>query len=164
MNWIAVIVAALVPMVIGFIWYNPMLFGNAWMKASGMTEEKMKGGNMPVIFGVSFVLSLLLAMYMHPLAIHQANIDGLFFHGNEAPTPDSEEGKFLAEFHEKYDGLHRTFKHGAVHGIFAAIFFILPIMGTNALFERKGWKYILVNAGYWLVTVAIMGGIICGWP
>ena len=33
--------------------------------------------------------------------------------------------------------------------------------GTNALFERKGFRYIAVNAGYWILTLMIMGGIIC---
>jgi hypothetical protein len=32
---------------------------------------------------------------------------------------------------------------------------------TNALFERKGWKYIWINTGYWVITVSIMGGILC---
>lgn len=162
-NYLAVLVAALIPTVIGFLWYNPKLFGNAWMKAADMTEEKMKSANMAVIFGVSFLLSFLLAMYMNVLSIHQNNIDGLFIVGNLEPAPDSEEAIMLANFHEKYDGLHRTFAHGVVHGIFATILFILPIMGTNALFERKGWKYILINVGYWLVTVSIMAGIVCSW-
>ena len=49
-NFLAILVAAVVPMVLGFLWYNPALFGNAWMRESGMTEEKMKSGNMGVIF------------------------------------------------------------------------------------------------------------------
>ena len=55
-NFLAVLVAALVPMVLGFIWYNPKVMGTAWMKETGLTDEKMKGGNMAVIFGVSFLL------------------------------------------------------------------------------------------------------------
>ena len=162
-NWLAVLVAALVPTLIGFIWYS-LLFEKAWMKASGMTEEKIKGGNMPVIFGVSFLLSIMLAMYMNVLSIHQFNLDGLFVVNGQPPAEGSEGAVFLADFHAKYDGLHRTFTHGVVHGIFAAILFILPIMGTSALFERKSWKYILINVGYWLVTVSIMAGIVCAWP
>jgi hypothetical protein len=50
--------AALVPMIIGFIWYHKAVFGKAWMAASGMTDEKAKGGNMPVIFGLSYVLPI----------------------------------------------------------------------------------------------------------
>jgi hypothetical protein len=41
------------------------------------------------------------------------------------------------------------------------LFFALPVMGTNALFERKGFKYIAINVGYWTVTLALMGGVIC---
>ena len=62
-NFLAILVAAVVPMVLGFLWYNPALFGNAWMRESGMTEEKMKSGNMGVIFGVSFLLSIVLAFF-----------------------------------------------------------------------------------------------------
>jgi hypothetical protein len=51
-NRLGQLVAALVPMLIGFIWYNPKVLGNVWMKAADMTDEKVKGGNVPVIFGV----------------------------------------------------------------------------------------------------------------
>ena len=45
LNFLAIVVAAIVPLLIGAIWYNPSVLGTAWMKASGMTEEKMKTGN-----------------------------------------------------------------------------------------------------------------------
>ena len=45
MNFVAIIVAALIPMIIGFIWYHPKVFGNTWMQVAGMTEEKVKTGN-----------------------------------------------------------------------------------------------------------------------
>src|SRR6185437_14036827 len=70
-NFVAVLVAALVPMLIGFIWYNPKTFGNAWMKASDMSEEKMKGANMALIFGLTFVFSFFIAMTMNFVTIHQ---------------------------------------------------------------------------------------------
>ena len=50
LNFLAILVAAIVPLFIGFIWYGPMLFQNAWMREAGMTEEKMKSSNMAVIF------------------------------------------------------------------------------------------------------------------
>lgn len=56
----------------------------------------------------------------------------------------------------------RTFKHGSFHGIIGAIFFALPILGINALFERRGAKYIFLHLGYWVITMALMGGVICG--
>lgn len=61
-NWLAVLVAALVPTLIGFVWYHPKVMGTVWMKAADMTEEKMKGANMGLIFGLSFFFSLMLAI------------------------------------------------------------------------------------------------------
>jgi hypothetical protein len=35
------------------------------------------------------------------------------------------------------------------------------LIGINAVFERKGFKYIAIHTAYWMLTMAIMGGIIC---
>ena len=43
-NFMAIIVAAIVPIFVGFVWYNPKIFGTAWARAAEMTEEKMKSG------------------------------------------------------------------------------------------------------------------------
>ena len=59
-SWLAVVVAAFLTFVLGGLWYGP-LFGKPWMRASGMTEERARQGNMPLIFGLSFVLQLLAA-------------------------------------------------------------------------------------------------------
>ena len=37
MNWLAIIIAALANMVIGFLWYGTWAFGKSWMKLSGHT-------------------------------------------------------------------------------------------------------------------------------
>ena len=55
---------------------------------------------------------------------------------------------------------HDTFQHGAFHGAFMALFVALPIIGQKALFEQRGFKYVLINVGYWVVTLALMGGIL----
>ncbi|NND10814.1 MAG: DUF1761 domain-containing protein, partial [Flavobacteriaceae bacterium] len=67
-----------------------------------------------------------------------------------------------AAFMADYGDAFRTYKHGALHGVLAGLFVALPILGTNALFERKGAKYIFINTGYWVVTLGIMGAILCG--
>jgi hypothetical protein len=61
-NWFAALSAAIGAFVLGGIWYSPILFGKAWMQASGMTEEKIKQGNMAAIFGAAFVWALLGAL------------------------------------------------------------------------------------------------------
>lgn len=61
-NYVAVLLAGVASMVIGFIWYGP-LFGKMWMKLSGITKEKIEEGkkNMPVTYGTMFVGSLIMA-------------------------------------------------------------------------------------------------------
>lgn len=155
--------AALVPMVLGFIWYHPKVFGNAWMQAADMNESKMQGANMPLIFGVSFLLSVFLVGAVTPMVIHQTHLFSIVVDepGFNEKDPNSKVYPMFMAFMEAYGNNFRTFKHGMLHGFFAGIFLALPILGTNALFERKGFKYILVNVGYWAVTLMLMGGILC---
>ena len=162
-NWLAIIAAAFIPMIVGFIWYNPKVFGNTWMKVADMTDEKARGGNMALIFGVSFLFSIMLAMILQALTIHQIGVFSILVEEPGFNDPGSEVAVLYTTFMEKYGMNSRTFGHGAFHGFFAGLFFALPVLGTNALFERKGFKYIAVNAGYWIVTITLMGGIVCGW-
>jgi len=41
-NYLAVLVAAIVYYLGGALWYSPILFGNTWMGLVGLTEEKIK--------------------------------------------------------------------------------------------------------------------------
>jgi len=159
---IPIILAAVVPMITGFIWYNKNVFGTTWMRESGVTEDKMKGANMPLIFGGSFILSIMLAVSMYPLTVHQMHIGSLFQGDPAASDPTSPTGMLLQQIQTATANNFRTFKHGAFHGFLSAVFIILPVLGTNALFERKSFKYLFINVGYWAVTFAIMGAIICG--
>jgi hypothetical protein len=40
-NYLAVLVSAVAYMIIGALWYSPILFGNAWMKGIGKTKEEI---------------------------------------------------------------------------------------------------------------------------
>ncbi|MBP6334445.1 MAG: DUF1761 domain-containing protein [Bacteroidia bacterium] len=163
MNWLIILLAALVPMVTGFIWYHPKVMGTSWMKACGLDEEKLKGANMGMIFGLSFLLSFMLALALNALVIHQNHMYSILLNEPGLSDPNSELGMYVAAFMEKYGNHFRTFKHGAFHGFLAGIFIVLPILGTNAMFERKGWKYTWINTGYWTLTLTLMGGILCAW-
>lgn len=163
-NFLAVLVAALVPMVIGFIWYNPKVLGTAWMNAAGITEEKMKGANMALIFGLTFLFSFFVAMTMNFVTIHQWGMQSsLMTPGVDLKDVSSPIGAYFADYISKYGNNFRSFKHGALHGTITGIMFILPVIAVNGLFERKGFKYIAINTGFWVVCLALMGGIICGW-
>lgn len=59
-NWIAVVVAGLSAFVLGGIWYGP-LFGKAWQRQVGLSDEQVKSANMARTLGISLVLSLIAA-------------------------------------------------------------------------------------------------------
>jgi hypothetical protein len=62
LNWLAVLAAGISAFVVGGIWYSPTLLGNVWMKENRFTEESIKNGNKGKIFGLTFLLSLVMAM------------------------------------------------------------------------------------------------------
>lgn len=157
MNFYALLAAAFSTLVVGFIWYNPKVFGTIWMKESGLTEDKMKGGNMLLIFGISFFYAFLMSFILQSLTIHQTGALGMV--GGDASIAKPS----YAAFMQDYGLAFRTFKHGALHGFLTGLFFALPLIGTNALYERKSFKYTLINGGFWIVCFMIMGGIICAW-
>lgn len=158
-NLLAILVAALSSFVVGFIWYNPKVFGTIWMKEIGMTEEKAQKGNMLKIFGLTFVYAFMLAFMMPNLVIHQSGalsmIGGPMLIDSAKPS--------YAAFMADYGDVFRTYKHGALHGFISGIFIALPIVSINGLFEQKSWKYMAIQAGYWTTILTTMGAIICGW-
>jgi hypothetical protein len=157
LNFYAILVAAASTLVVGAVWYSPMLFANAWMKESGLTEEQLKKGNMLKIFGLTFIFSIMIAMIMQVLTIHQFGAIGMV--GGDPTKALPSYNAFMAD----YGTVFRTFKHGALHGFMSGLFFALPLIAINGLFERKSWKYIFIHAGYWIVCLTIMGAIVCGW-
>ncbi len=154
-------VSALFPLVIGAVWYSNFMFGKTWFRVAGMTEEKMKSGNMIVIFILTYIFGLFLSNAMVGWSIHQFTTRSLFVTQEGFAQETGEYYAFFQDFISKYGDLHRSFGHGAVHGVFAGIAIALPLIAINALFERRGWKYILIHAGYWIVTLALMCGFLC---
>jgi hypothetical protein len=58
-NYVAVIVAGIASMVLGFLWYGP-LFGKTWMKLSGHNPKSMKKMMSPAkAMSIGFVLTLI---------------------------------------------------------------------------------------------------------
>jgi len=128
LNYWAILVSALSTFLIGGLWYSPAVFGKAWMRENGFTEESLKGGNMAKIFGLAFVLGIIsavnLAMFMGP---------------------------------------ENKWEMGALWGFLAGFGWVATFVGTHYLFERKSFTLFLINAGYSVVALTIMGIIIAAW-
>lgn len=72
LNWIAISASTLLSFIVGSLWYSPILFGKLWQKEAGISDNKLKTGNMGIIFGGAFILIFIsmfnLAMFLGPKA------------------------------------------------------------------------------------------------
>jgi hypothetical protein len=60
-------------------------------------------------------------------------------------------------------GPDTTVRWGAIAGGLAGIGWVALSIGVLALFERRSWKYILINGGYFAVSFVVMGTILGAW-
>lgn len=73
-NFLAVLLAAILDMLIGMFWYSPFGFGKLWMRMIGKTEEELKEtGNSA---GVAYMASTLAAVVMAFVLAHVVKISG----------------------------------------------------------------------------------------
>ena len=56
-NHIAVVVCAVMSLIIGGLWYSPVMFHRAWQSAASITDEQLKSANPMKTFGLTFVLA-----------------------------------------------------------------------------------------------------------
>jgi len=103
----------------------------------------MKGRNEALIYGTSFLLSLIIA------AVMKLNNESIHKELNES-------GELIfASFH--------TFGHGALHGGMLAMSMVAPVIIALGLFQKSTGKNILLNTVFWIMCYAIMGGILDAW-
>ena len=130
-NYLAVVVAAIVPMVVGALWYSPVLFSNAWLAAIGKTADEISAqANQVQAFSIAIAASLISAYVLAVLAA----LSGA--------------GSIL---------------DGIILGLWAVVF-IATASATWGAFEARPLRLWLINNGYYLVALPIMGAIIAVWP
>ena len=159
MNFLSPVVAAFTTLLVGFIWYHPSVLGSVWIKEAGLTKEESEKGNMFKILGLTFIFSIFIGMIMQTITIHQLGALGMI----GGPSKLAEANPSFMTFMTDYGTAFRTAKHGALHGFFAGLFFAFPMIAINGLFERRSWKYIFIHSGYWIVSLTIIGAIVCAW-
>ena len=62
-NYLAIVIAILINMGLGALWYSPVLFAKPWMAANGFTEESIKeAGGATKGYVVSIIVSVVVAL------------------------------------------------------------------------------------------------------
>ena len=128
LNWYAVVVAALVPMVLGALWYSPVLFAKPWMRAAGRTMEDMQGAQLGYVISA---VGALLSSYALARIVHWAEVDDLW--------------------------------NGGLVGLLIWVGFVATVLAVTTYWGGRPRSLWLINAGYQLVSLAIMGAILGAW-
>ncbi len=142
-NWLAIIVAAVVSMIVGSIWYGPM-FGKTWMKIMGTdpnmskAEAKAKMKGMGGLYFVQFVLSIItIYILAHYMVLVQTSV-----------------------------GMSGV-SVGIENAFWIWLGFIMPTVAGAAMWSGKSkklsWSMFLISAGYNLVLFLIFGIILGAW-
>lgn len=129
-NYISILVAGIVSMVLGFLWYGPFVLGKVWMKEKGLTEEKLKKdqSQMGIYYGLSFLVSLVTAYVL----FHIMTLSMAFFDYPKLQT-------------------------GLTSAFWVWLGFMMPVQLTATIFGNKNWKLFGIDTGYQLVSILGMG-------
>jgi hypothetical protein len=132
----AVLVAAIGCMVVGFLWYSPILFARPWMRLTGIDpDDKAKlaelrkgaGKTYALAFVASIVSAVVLAKVIDLTTVN-------------------------------------TVLYGIKVGFAVWLGFVTTVQLTGALFGKQPTKLYLINTGYQLVCYLAMGAILAVWP
>ena len=132
-NYLAVLVVAIISMVIGGLWFSPMLFGKQWMALSGMTDAHMaeaKNKGLTKAYLLQFVASLIMSYVL-------AHVIG-------------------------YAGA-TTVSAGLQGGFWVWLGFIAPVTLGSVLWEGKSWKLWVLSNGHYLIVLLIAGAVLSVW-
>ncbi len=158
-NFLVILATALIPLVIGYIWFSPSLFGGeSWSDVADLSETKRTKSVHPLKLLLSVLFNFFLAFGLYLLCVHPSGVFGMVGGDTTALTTGTAKA-----FLDEYAMDHVNFGHGALHGFFATLLFALPFYGYVMIFEYKSAKYLFVNLGYWLINFILMGGILCTW-
>lgn len=131
-NFLAILLAAASTMVVGSIWYSPTGFYKQWAKlAKVKADPNVTGSKMAIMYGTVFIASLIMSYVL----AHVAFLSNQFFQN---------------EFWQ--DSVTTAF--------WLWLGFVATRFYVHDTFENRAGKLTVLNSGYELVTLLIMGMII----
>ena len=132
---LAILVAAVSTMPIGFLWYSPLLFANPWMREMGYDPndkerikemQKSAGPNYLFAFMASLVSAFILSWFLHVMHV-------------------------------------QSLEYGLLVGSHVWLGFVATVQLTGALFMKQSMKLFAINTGYQLACYLAMSAILAVW-
>lgn len=129
LNFVAIVVSAVIVWMLGALWYSPVLFAKPWVAIVGrQMGEKPKGVYVGMIG--SLIGDLFLCFVLAHI-IRWAGAEG--------------------------------WMGGAHIGLLMWAGFNAAVMFPQSIYEGRPLKYFLINTGYWLVSLVIVGAVLAVW-
>ncbi len=133
LNWLAILMAAIVSMVIWYFWYSPSLFGKAWMKSIGMKKDSMpRKTNTKTIMGYVYMfVGTVISVLVISILIHAFGIT--------------------------------TFSSAAELALLFWVGSVAIVKLGDVLWEGKKFNYYVINIMYYLVSWIVASWILVTW-
>ena len=128
-QWLVILIGAVIQMVLGALWYSPLLFGKTWMKWMGYTDksmEKAKAGGMAKYYLAAFVGAVLTSFVLVRIIILIGAV---------------------------------SLSGGMVTALLLWLGFAVPLLLSSVLWEKKPFKVYLLNIAHYLVSFVVVGGM-----
>jgi hypothetical protein len=133
-NYLAILITAVISFSIGVIWYSPLIFGKNWLKEVGKTKEDLKIDSKPFIYVLSFIAwcisSYVLAVIID-YAVDVFSKPALLF--------------------------------GILTAFLCWFGFVAALSLIHNLFTQRSTILWLIDTGYILVAMLISGAILAEW-
>jgi Protein of unknown function (DUF1761) len=129
-NYFAIVVAAIVSFMFGWLWYG-VLLSKQWLDAVGKSEKEIKGegGPSPMPFVIAFIAQLIMAWML-------AGVIGHLGPGEV------------------------TLRNGVVTAICVWLGFVITTLAVNNAFEAAKPALTLIDGGHWLGVLLLQGIVI----
>ena len=128
-NFVAILVCAVIVWMIGALWYSPVMFAKPWVAIVGrQMGEKPKGVYVGMIG--SLIGDILLCFVL---------VHVILWSGAEG------------------------WLGGAHIGVLTWMGFVAAVQYPHSIYEGRPLRYFLINAGYWLVSLAVAGAVLGVW-
>lgn len=137
-NYLAVATTTVLNMILGGLWYSPILFGNRWCQLMGFDFEKMvKDPNAQKSAQRGYIISSICHLLMSIVMAH-----------------------FI-----QYTHASGSWSDGLKIGFICWLGFTLPTMLPNHIFSKNevSWLLAAINIGYPMVGLSTAGAILASW-
>jgi len=133
-NLIPVVIAGVINMLLGALWYSPYVMGKLWMKSMGKTEEEIKQGSSNASMGLIYVVNTIASLLFAYVLAHIVKFASL-----------------------------TTFAEGVNAGFWVWLGFVVTTVIPGYLYENRPKMLYFIFIIYQLISIVLMGGVLAIW-